>query len=242
MAHGIPQNVPDVSKDERYYEGAEGIKSEVYIPLEVRGRRQGVLVVQKAEEGGFRKSDIRMLMAVAGHIAAALEVARLHEQVKKAADTDALTGLYNRRVFFNALEAGIKRAFYDGPDNLMSVLIFDVDDLKAVNDSYGHLVGDAVLSHIADHLRNGFRACDVVARYGGDEFVVLLPGASKELAVRRAKNVTASWAGDRVEGPGGQPVPVPGASFGVACCPADGEEARVVLSVADDDLRRAKRS
>ena len=242
MTNGIPQNVPDTSKDERYFPGAEGVGSEIYIPLEVRGRRLGVLVVQRAKKGAFRPNDMRMLMSVAGHLASALEVAQLHEQVKKSADTDALTGLYNRRVFFSSLEAGIKRALYSGPGNLLSVVIFDVDDLKAINDRHGHLVGDAALSNFADHLLSGFRLCDLVARYGGDEFVALLPGASKDVATRRAKAIVASWAEETVEGPGGQMVSMPGASFGVASYPFDGDQARIVLSVADDLLREAKRS
>jgi len=242
MANGIPQSVPDTSVDERYFRGSEGVGSELHIPLEVRGRRLGVLVIQRPEKGAFRPNDLRMLTALAGHLASAVEVAQLHEQVKKSADTDALTGLFNRRVFFTSLEACIKRAYSGDPDSLLSVVILDVDDLKDVNDRYGHLVGDAVLSRIADHLRSGFRMCDVVARYGGDEFVVLLPGASKEAAARRTEDVIKSWAGETIEGPGGAVIPLPGASFGVATFPLDGTQARHMLSVADDLLREAKQS
>lgn len=199
----------------------------------------GVLVVQQAKKNGFRANDMRMLTAVAGHIASAIEVAQLHEQVKRSADTDVLTGLYNRRVFFARLEDYVRRAFFDGPDSAMSIVIFDVDDLKSVNDRYGHLVGDTVIARIASKLRSGFRSCDLIARYGGDEFVALLPGASKDAATSRADALVASWAGDAVESPQG-PVPLPGASFGVGSYPADGDEARFVLSVADDALRKAK--
>ncbi len=241
MTNGKPQNIPDVTLDSRYYESVVGVGSEVYVPLEVRGKTLGVLVVQKTEKNGFKPGDVRLMMAVAGHIASALEVAQLHEKVKKSADGDALTGLANRRVFLSSLETAIRRASNDDYGGVVSVGILDVNQLKAVNDRYGHLAGDAVLSSIGSRLGSGFRVCDVVARYGGDEFVVLLPGASKESASRRIEEDISQWVKDTVESPGGEKVGVPGACFGVASYPEDGYEARVVLSVADDRLLRAKR-
>ena len=84
-AERIPQNIPDVLLDERSYDTQSGVGSELYIPLEVRGRRLGVLIIQKAEKGGFGTSDIRLLMASSRSYRVGAEVAQLHEQVKKAA-------------------------------------------------------------------------------------------------------------------------------------------------------------
>ena len=135
MRH-VPQNVPDVGVDERYYEGTPEVASEVYVPLEVRGKRLGVLLVQKGEKHGFTPNDVRLLMAVAGHIASALEVAQLHGEVKKAAETDSLTGLHNRRSTVHALERFIEDAETKNGPGQVGIVLLDVDGLKQINDCF----------------------------------------------------------------------------------------------------------
>ena len=157
---------PRCGIDERYFGVSDGVGSELHIPLEVRGRRLGVLTIQKAEKVGS-PSDIRMLMAVAGHIASALEVAQLHEQVKKAADCDSLYGSLQPAGFPERSRLQHQSRFIPRSDAVVSVAIVDVDDLKLVNDMHGHLTGDSVLAKIGTYLKEGFRSIDVVARYGG---------------------------------------------------------------------------
>jgi diguanylate cyclase (GGDEF)-like protein/putative nucleotidyltransferase with HDIG domain len=240
MGHGVPQNVPDVGVDERYYEGTPEVASEVYVPLEVRGKRLGVLLVQKGEKRGFTPNDVRLLMAVAGHIASALEVAQLHGEVKKAAETDSLTGLHNRRSTVHALERFIADAETKNGPGQIGIVLLDVDGLKQINDCFGHLSGDNVLVRIADCLSQGFRPCDVVGRFGGDEFIVLLPGVSAELAGSRISGVISAWREGKIKAPSGREIRVPGASFGVSCYPFDGTEVRVLISEADNRLLAAK--
>lgn len=240
MEHGQPQNVPDVKVDHRYYPGAPEVASEVYVPLEVRGKRLGVLVVQKPEKYGFTPTDVKLLMAVAGHIASALEVAQLHSQVKKAAETDSLTGLYNRSSTVCALDRFIESAKQHKGPECISIILLDVDRLKYINDNYGHLAGDRVLVHIAQSLTRGFRADDIVGRFGGDEFIVLLPGVRPELAGERIQQIISGWLDATLTDPAGRQIPVPSASFGIACYPVDGAESRLLVAAADNKLLAAK--
>ncbi|WP_155373619.1 bifunctional diguanylate cyclase/phosphohydrolase [Catellatospora vulcania] len=171
-------------------------------------------------------------------IVASRDRTRLTEQLRSAAITDALTGVYNRRFFEEMLAADT-----DGHGAPRSVVLVDLDHFKAINDTHGHMVGDAVLAEVAERLRRSLRAGDLLCRYGGEEFVCLLPRtdatAARELAERLRVDLRST------------PVTVPGvaeplaltASFGVACAgPADSGQLRVDQLVDDADraLYRAK--
>ena len=158
------------------------------------------------------------------------------DAARRASLTDALTGLGNRREF--ELRLGEVALAADRYGDSFSVVMFDLDEFKAVNDGNGHAAGDAVLRHVAAVLRAGTRECDVVCRWGGEEFAVLLPRTSAADAVRIADRVLSGMRSTTYELAVGR-VPVT-ASAGVGTYPGDGRDGPSVVAAADEALLRAK--
>lgn len=240
MEHGLPQNISDVTKDPRFYGDFLQVRSELYAPLLVAGKCHGVLLLQEDKPYAFDARDMKLMMAVAGHIAQALEVADLHDKVKKSAQIDPLTGVLNRRHFMTVFESWVRDAALGLRPSTLSVVILDVDGLRNLNNTYGHLTGDEVLIAVATNLKEGTRACDVVGRYGGDEFVLLFPGASREAVEKHMQEIVQGWTEKTIRSADGREVPLPSATFAVAVYPEDGDDARSVLSVADERLLEKK--
>jgi diguanylate cyclase (GGDEF)-like protein len=165
---------------------------------------------------------------------ALLDNAHLFEQVRHLAVSDPLTGLVNYRRLLDVLENETERT--DRTGRPFSVLLLDLDDLKKINDSYGHLVGSRAICRLADILRIHCRAIDTAARYGGDEFALVLPESEADEAHRVANRIRDVMANE-------QEPPRLSASIGVAVYHGDGERIEKLLSEADNDLyaEKAKR-
>lgn len=222
--HGTPRLAADALSDPEFWEGQPDCESELSVPLLSHGETLGTLDLQSSEQNAFGEGDLAVMSAVAPAIAAAIEVSTLHEQLRDAALTDGLTGLANFRGFTHHLNREVARGkrYKDS----FCVVMIDVDGLKAINDREGHLAGDAALRSVATDLRVVLRGTDVLARYGGDEFAVLLAQTTRQQA-----QTTMTRFKDWTE------VPV---SYGVAEFPTDGEEAPALLAAADRDLYQAK--
>jgi diguanylate cyclase (GGDEF)-like protein/PAS domain S-box-containing protein len=151
---------------------------------------------------------------------------------------DHLTGLFNRRYMEETLERELLRA----SRNQLSVgiIMLDVDGFKNFNDTYGHAAGDAILRELGKLLLGHIRGEDVACRYGGDEFIIVLPGASREMARERAERLSEHARHFSIQFKGHTLGAIP-LSFGVAVFPEDGSTSDAILSVADDALYRAKR-
>jgi diguanylate cyclase (GGDEF)-like protein len=154
--------------------------------------------------------------------------------------TDKLTGLANREAVVQRLEARIRhqRRYVEAP--ALAVLFVDIDDFKAINDRYGHDTGDRVLAELGARLVKGVRDTDLVARYAGDEFIVLLDGVVSADAADEVRQHLEHALRAPVAGlPGGEGATV-GGSIGLAMYPRDGQEAHSVIAAADQDMYRRK--
>ncbi len=174
------------------------------------------------------------LVSVVGSTRALESYAR---EIEYYATRDALTGLYNQRMFWELLEYEIERA--KKRNYQFAVLIIDIDNFKVINDTYGHSFGDEFLKHLARLLEETFRREDIVARYGGDEFAVILPYTSQEEAFRTAQRLLRELESFSVSAPDGKPVKAT-VSIGIAVFPTHGESARELFMVADNIMYRIK--
>lgn len=206
--------------------GAAPGGSELGVPLIVEDATIGVLSVAAAESAAFGWSDHLALSAIADQITMAVHVARLHAAAMHAAATDGLTRLSNHRAFYEALEQATTAG------QPFAVVLFDVEGLKATNDSRGHLAGDALPRRVAHTIRSTVRDEDVVARYGGDEFGVIMFGVGAEPGIAAAAAVRTALLG-MSGGPGVRGTTV---RYGVAVSPGDGAGPYDLIAVADARL------
>ncbi|MFW5968197.1 MAG: GGDEF domain-containing protein, partial [Persicimonas sp.] len=163
------------------------------VPIVARGELAGILIVERDEPHAYGEDQVHLVQALAGQAGIAIENARLFAEVERLAIVDELTGLPNRRRLFALLDEEFERARrYEEP---LSVILLDIDHFKKVNDEYGHAVGDAVLREVARRCADSLRQADTMGRYGGEEFVVVMPktaiGEAADNVARRLRRVVA---------------------------------------------------
>ncbi|NLE77364.1 MAG: diguanylate cyclase [Chloroflexi bacterium] len=235
---GLIRQVMDSGKPvpRRLGEGAPS--SAVAVPLAVGGRTLGAVVVEglQPELGGWTEQNWELLQLLADQAAPALMTASLYRKMSTLAITDGLTGIFNHRHFHERLTEEWRRAErYHKP---LSLIILEADEFKKVNDTYGHLQGDSVLRELAALLKRHTREVDIVARYGGDEFTVILPETDIEGAKRVAERIRQAVYNHEFAGEDSSlRVTV---SAGVAARPPILDR-NTLVRVADDALYTAKR-
>ncbi len=164
----------------------------LYVPMVAGARVVGVISTQSYREDTYQPEDVRVLEMIGAQAAIALENAHLYEQVQQLAITDELTGLFNRRGLFQLGQREVERALrFKRP---LTAIMLDIDHFKNVNDSHGHPAGDRVLRALTECCRENVRTIDIVGRYGGEEFVLLLPETDLADAIPVAERLRVSAA------------------------------------------------
>lgn len=217
----------------RYLE--HGVRSIVYLPLKIKEQGIGSLVVASRQHDAFDARHIRLLGQVALQIATPIENSQLYARAEQRARVDELTGLFNRRHFEERIKEEISRHGRYG--NAFSIFLLDLDNFKTYNDIYGHPSGDTLLNHIAKVVRNSVRNADQAFRYGGDEFIVILPQTDMNEAHAVAERVRKRIAREMKE----REIAVT-CSIGIASYPSDGVISGELVTVADTALYFAKRT
>lgn len=209
-------------------------RSVIAVPLTSRDKDIGVLVFVSRAPSAFSEREEAFFTVVADQLSVAVENARLYQKTRELSYRDGLTGLFNRRYFEEALWQELHRAErYRMP---LSLIMADIDHFKRYNDTHGHPKGDEALKTVADILTETTRRADVVARYGGEELVLILPLTPKDSARLVAEKLRAAIANAAF--PEGRLT----ISFGVATYPQDGSSAPDLIKAADDALYQAKRA
>jgi diguanylate cyclase (GGDEF)-like protein len=227
----------DLARYRRFWTGDYHLKQEihsiVYLPLSVKDQGIGSLILASRRPNAYITKQIKLMEQLALQIATPIENAQLYARLEQKSRVDELTGLFNRRHFEERLKEEVSRHSRYG--DVLSLFMLDLDNFKTYNDVYGHPAGDILLSQIGEIIRSSVRSVDQAFRYGGDEFVVILPQTARDDAYVVAERVRDQVAGEMEK----KSLTVT-CSIGLASNPTDGVTSEELVTVADTALYYAK--
>jgi diguanylate cyclase (GGDEF)-like protein len=239
--HREPVRLADASADPRHYSviaDRTGLvpRSMLCVPVVKKDRLLGVIqVINKLDGSPFTEDELRLVQTLADHAAIAIENASLYREARIAAITDDLTGLANTRHFNRMLPELMARA------RPLTLLVLDLDNFKALVDREGHLVGSRTIGHVGRLIAARLRPADLAARFGGDEFVVIMPATPTAAAREVAEAIREAIAGARVLAPDGVDIAAVTASVGLATYPDHAHDAESLFRAADAAMYAVKR-
>jgi len=198
----------------------------------------GVISLGSYRPNAFDSGDMELLSNLAQHVTLALDNTIRHAQVEEQARLDSLTDVFNHGYFLKKLAEQAHQALAN--NTVLSLIMLDIDYFKQYNDTYGHLVGDKILKTLCTAIKHHIKQTDMVGRWGGEEFVIALPGAGGAEALEVAKRIGETMALLRVEDRQQRTVPVPTVSQGIALFPTEADEIYRLIDLADRRLYVAK--
>jgi diguanylate cyclase (GGDEF)-like protein len=229
--NGQPIIIEDVTKDKRFdssFDSMSGFqtKSIIGVPLKSGGKVFGVIeLINKLDGTLFTALDLKLLTTIADFAAIAVEKVYYLSRLKKMINIDPLTGIYNRRFLQFYLQKELQRNKRD--NTVLSILFIDIDEFKKINDTHGHLTGDDVLKEVASVVNDSIRSSDLLFRFGGDEFIVLLPKTEISSGEMIKKRIISSMEKKEMKVP---------YSVTIGIFEAADEPLQVVLSRVDEDM------
>jgi diguanylate cyclase (GGDEF)-like protein len=238
--HGETVMANDVSQDARFMFTPlfPETRAEIAVPLTLGARCIGVLDVQSNIVNAFDKSDVVTLETLASQVAIALENARLYGEVQEQARHDSLTQAYNHGFFLRRLTEEIDRA--QQTRHPLTLIMLDIDLFKEYNDRYGHVAGDKILELIVHAIRMHIKHTDMVGRWGGEEFSIILLDTDESDALRVSERIRKTMRETKLSVGDAQEIPAPTISQGIALFPADANDMATLVDRADTALYRAK--
>jgi len=225
--------IPNVQQEPSYVGDKSIPKSEAIIPLIVKNEIIGILDVEMNGKFSLTSEDLYTLTLLGEYIAMSIDNARLYRQARRLAIKDEMTGTFNYRYFREVLNKEIKQL--EKTRESFSLLMIDIDSFKLLNDTYGHLRGDKVLKKVSRIIKKNVRTKDIVTRYGGDEFVIVLWGVGKNAAKMLGERIRKSVKKELNQF--SFPLTL---SVGVSTYPDDGKKVGILLDKVDKALYRAK--
>jgi diguanylate cyclase (GGDEF)-like protein len=231
--------VEDMSSHPLYKNVAEDWNGSIIgVPLKFNNSTVGVMNLSRSTKGGFTRAELRLISLLADQAAVAISNASLHKLVAEQANTDSLTGLPNRRALEDRLQEELRYA--KRMNSQFSVVMMDLDGFKAVNDIFGHVIGDEVLHSVFSHLAENMRATDFLARYGGDELTLIMRDSGLEVAEIVTAKIVGLMKEYRFPFPANKKAEL-GITAGIAVYPIHAQNAGDLLRAADASLYQGKK-
>jgi len=241
--NGQPLLVPDVNQDPRFSKKIDKIsnfstESIIAVPMKIKSKVLGVIeIINKNESTPLKKRDVEILTTVADYAAIALENSRNYQRIQELTITDDLTGLYNSRHLHQIIKNEMDR--FERYHNTFSIIFFDLDYFKRINDTYGHLVGSQMLDKVGRVILKNIRKVDLAVRYGGDEFIVVMPQSNKKQAHAVTKRLREAINSEIYFAEEGFNIRIT-ASFGIATFSDDATSKDELLRAVDEAMYQIK--